>query len=336
MQNSQGNYEKIILTISSLLAIGVAGYLVFLSQGFEEGLAHAQAVSRNDLNPPNTKAVVDAIDTIRKKYSWLSPVRNGKPVPLNKSVLLVMKSGELFDLTLSDPKFREPMTNIFLTGDKSKSPPEAPLHHIFSPNVGDLDEDNDGFSNLEEFKAGTDPRDPAKMPPLTNKLVLRQRISHDYILKLVSGDGTTFQIQRLKPDPKSSKFVPLNEEFGFEKEKKATRFKILSSEKKTIQHPTLGPMEAFVLKVLDLSTNKEVEVTQGKEVNLAEYEAQFEFLWKKKQSIPGVKEGKTFQLPGLGVTYHILKLEETKAIIALDVKGKPSSQTIEISQDIKQ
>jgi len=331
MQNSQGNYEKVILTLSALLAIGVAVWLVLESQGFEDSLALAQPSAQSGMNPPDKQKVTEATETIRKKYAWTSPARNGKAVPLNKSVLLVMKEGQLFDLLLPEPKFREPMTNIFLTGDLSKSPPESQLPDIFSPNVGDLDADSDGFSNLEEFNAKTDPRDASKMPPLTNKLFLRQRISHDYIMKLVSGDGATFQIQRLKPEPKASKFVAMNEEFGFEKG--VTRFKLLSAKKETIQHPTLGPMDASIVKVLDLSTKKEFELVQGKEINLAEYEAELEFLWKKRQTIPGVRGGKTFQLPGLGVTYHILKLEETKAVISPNGKdGKPTPETVEILQ----
>ncbi len=329
MQNSQGSYEKIILTISAILAIGVSAYLVFESQGFEESLALAAASSRNDLNAPDKQAVVTATDTIKKKYSWVSPVKVGKAVPLNKSVLLVMKDNDLFDLLLQDKMFRPPMTNIFLTGDLTKSPPESQLPNIYSPNVGDLDADEDGFSNLEEFNAKTDPRDATKMPPFTNKLVLRKRISHDYILMLKGGSDGTFQIQRLVPT-KGSVFKPLNEEFGFDKG--VNRFKLLAAQNQIIQHPTLGPMDAFVVKVLDLSTNKQFELTQGKETNLAEYEAELEFQWKRRQTIPGVREGKTFQLPGLGITYHILKLEESKAVIAPDKDGKPSPQTVEIKQ----
>jgi hypothetical protein len=330
MQNRQGNYEKVILTISSLLAIGAAGFLIFQSSAFEDSLLLAQGASRDDLNAPDNAAVVTAIDTIKKKYAWLSPVRSDKPVPLNKSVLLVMKSGELFDLLLPEPQLRPPMTNIFLTGDRTKNPPEAELPNIYSPNVGDLDADNDGFSNLEEFNAKTDPRSDSSMPPLTSKLVLRQRISHDYVLVLKGGSDGTFQIQRLQPS-KGNVFKPLNEEFGFDRG--VTRFKLLEAQKQTIQHPTLGPMEAYVVKALDLSTNKPFELVQGKETNLAEYEAELEFRWKKLQPIPGLKEGKTFQLPGLGKTYHIWKLEENKAVISpLGSDGRPTPEKIEIQQ----
>ncbi|MCF7788167.1 MAG: hypothetical protein K9N47_18740 [Prosthecobacter sp.] len=329
MQNKQGNYEKTILIISSLLAIGVAVFLILESQGFEESLILPQGFSKNDLNAPASQKVTDATETMKKKYSWLSPVRNQKAVPLNKSVMLVMKDGKLFDLLLPEPKLRDPMTNLFLTGDQTKSPPEAQLPNIFSPNVGQLDADNDGFSNLEEFEGKTDPRDASSMPPFTDKLFLIKRISHDYILMLKGGSEGTFQIQRTVPS-RGSVFKPINEEFGFDKN--TLRFKILSSSKKTIQ-TKFGPKEAFVLKMYDMSTQKEFELEEGTEVNLADYEAEFEFRWKKRQVIPGVKEGGTFQLPGLGKTYYILKLEESKAIISpLGADGKPTKETIEIKQ----
>ena len=330
MQNRQGNYEKTILIIYYLLAIGVAVFLILESKGFEESLILQQASSKNDMNAPATQKVIDATETMKKKYSWLSPVRNGKAVPLNKSVLLVMKEGKLFDLLLPEPKLREPMTNIFLTGDLSKSPPEEQLHGIFSPNVGDLDEDKDGFSNIEEFNGKTDPRDASSLPPYTDKLFLRRRISHDYILLLrPNSDGITFQIQRMVPT-KGSVFKPINEEFGFDKG--TLRFKILSSEKKSID-TKFGPKDAYILKMLDLSTKSEFELVEGVEKNLADYEAEFEFRWKIRKTIPGVKEGGTFQLPGLGKTYYILKLEENKAIIApVGPDGKPTKETIEIKQ----
>lgn len=329
MQNRQGNYEKTILIISSLLAIGVAVFLILESQGFEESLILPQGFSKNDLNAPASQKVVDATETMKKKYSWLSPVRNGKAVPLNKSVLLVMKGGNLYDLLLPEPMLRPPMPNIFLTGDQTKNPPEAQLPHIFSPNVGQLDADKDGFSNLEEFNAKTDPRDAGSMPPYTDKLFLIKRISHDYILLLKGGSDGTFQIQRLVPT-RASVFKPMNEEFGFDKN--TLRFKILSNRKETAE-TKFGPKEIYILKVLDMSTQKEFEMVEGKEVNLADYEAEFEFRWKKRQVIPGVKEGGTFQLPGLGKSYYILKLEENKALIApLGADGKPTKETIEIKQ----
>lgn len=323
MQKSSGNYDKIILALSAAAAIGTAGYLVMMAQGFDESLVLPDAVSRNNMNPPDNRSVLDAIGTISKRYNWASPVIDKKAVPLNKSVLLVMKGSEIFDLQVPKPIFRPPMTNIFLVGDKEKSPPEEPLPNLFSPNVGDLDADEDGFSNLEEFEAKTDPRDPKSMPPFTNKLVLKQRVSNDYVLKLLGGeDSGTFQIRRLVPEPAKSTFVTLNTEFGFDRG--VNRFVALSFEKKKVVHPKLGEIDAYTLKLRDNATKSEFVLDQGVDKNLAEYEAQFEFRWKQVDIIPNVKKDKTFQLPRIGTTYQVLDIQESKAVICpVGAGGEP-------------
>lgn len=314
MQKSSGNYEKIILILAAVAAIGTAGYLVLLAQGFEESLVLPDAVARNNMNPPDNKSVVEAIGTISKRYTWTPPVIGKKSIPLNKSVLLVMKGSEIFDLYVDKPAFREPMTNIFLVGNKEKMPPEDALPNIFSPNVGDLDADEDGFSNIEEFNAKTDPRDPKSMPPFTDKLVLKQRVSNDYVLKLLGGEDTgTFQVRRMIPEPAKSTFAALNAEFGFDRG--VNRFIALSFEKKKVNHPKLGEMDAYFVKMRDNATKAEFTLEQGVEKNLAEYEAQFEFRWKQVDVIPNVKKEKTFQLPRVGTTFYVIDILDNKAII---------------------
>ena len=334
MQKSSGNYQNVILIFSVVAAIATASYLIVLAQGFDDSLVLPGSVTRNNMNPPDTKGVVQAIETISKRYVWTPPVINKKSVPLNKSVLLVRKGGEIFDLDVEKPVFRPPMTNAFIVGNKEADPPEETLPNIFSPNVGDLDADGDGFSNLEEFNAKTDPRDATKMPPPTNKLFLKQRISNDYVLKLLNGeDSGTFQIRRLSPEPAKSVFVTLNTEFGFDKG--VGRFVVLSFEKKKIKHPTLGEMDAYVLKMQDNATKSEFVLEQGVEKNLAEYEAQFEFRWQQVDIIPGVKKGKTFQLPRVGSTYHVIDIQDNKALICpVDNNGRPQTdKTLEILQN---
>jgi hypothetical protein len=226
------------------------------------------------------------------------------------------------------------MTNKFLIGDKKKDPPEEPLPNIFSPNVGQLDADEDGFFNEEEFNAKTNPRDEKSMPPYTTKLVLKQRISNDYILKLASGeDSGTFQIKRLKPEPARSAFATVGTEFGFDRG--VNRFVVTSFTKKKINHPTLGEMDAIVIKITDNATKSEIELVQGEEKNLAEYEAQFEFRWKQVDIIPGVKKEKVFQLPRVGLSYYVREIEENKAVISpVDAtSGKPTDEKIEILQN---
>ena len=303
MQNRNGNYEKVLLGVAAAIALGVAGYLVWTSQSFSERLVRRTGNSRNDPGQPPTALVDATIKRLTEKTTWVSPVINGKPVPLNKSILLVKKGDQLFDLQLEEPQLRPPMTNSYLV--------QNDLPNILSPNVGDLDADADGFSNLEEFNAKTSPRDPKSHPPFTDKLVLKRRITYDYIIKLNSS-SSPYQVQRLKPDPKKSVFVSPGDEFGFDKD--VIRFKAVGFEAKKTADPTVGEKDVSELTMIDKATNKEFKLVRGSETNLAEYEAEFEFLLGDRPTRT-VKKGDTFQIPGIGTTYRLLEIEENSAVI---------------------
>lgn len=303
MQNRNGKYEKVLLGIAAVIALGIAGYLVWTSQSFSDRLVRRSGTSKNDPGQPPTAIVNATIKRLTEKITWVSPIIKGKPVPLNKSVLLVKKGDQLFDLQLPDPVFRPPMTNAFLV--------ENNLPNILSPNVGQLDADSDGFSNLEEFEGKTNPQDPKSHPPFTNKLVLKRRITFDYIIKLNSS-SSPYQVQRLTPEPRKSVFVSADEEFGFDKG--VVRFKVLSFEKKSVADARVGEKDVSELKLMDKSTNQEIKLVKGEELNLAEYEAEFEFLLGERPTRT-VKKGDTFQIPGIGTTYRLLEIEESSAVI---------------------
>ncbi|HYF34192.1 MAG TPA: Amuc_1099 family pilus-like system protein [Prosthecobacter sp.] len=305
MQKRKGNYEKVLLIIASLAALGTAGYLIWTSQKFDEKLVLLPSSPKNNPGTPPTAMVDAAMKRLQEKVTWLSPVVNNKAVPLNKSVLLIRKDGQLFDLQVPEPVLRPPMTNEFLVKND--------LPNIDSPNVGDLDPDSDGFSNVDEFTKNTNPRDPASHPPVTDKLFLKARITHDYILKLNSS-SPPFQVQRVKPEPKVSKFVSPGDEFGFERN--VVRFKVGPFEQKLVPDPNVGEKDVSELTITDLATNQTFKLVRGTDYNLAEYEAEFEFLLRDVVERRKVKKGETFQIPGMGVTYKVIEIEETKATIA--------------------
>ncbi len=315
MQNRNGNYEKVLLGITAVLALGVAGYLVWTSQSFSDRLVRRTGNSKNDPGQPPTEVVTQTLKRLTEKITWISPVIKGKPVPLNKSVLLVKKGDQLFDLQLEDPQLRPPMTNSYLVKNE--------LPDILSPNVGDLDADSDGFTNLEEFEKKTNPRDEKDHPPFTDKLVLKRRITFDYIIKLNSS-SPPYQVQRMTPEPKKSVFVSPGEEFGFDKG--VVRFQVKEFTPKKVADPAVGEKDVSELSMLDKSSNQEFKLVRGTEVNLAEYEAEFEFTLGDRPTRT-VKKGDTFQIPGIGTTYKLLQIEETSAVIQPVDGGEPITVT---------
>lgn len=80
------------------------------------------------------------------------------------------------------------------------------------------------------------------------------------ILKLQSSDGEFFQIRQINPI-KRSVFVTLGGAFGFERGN--VRFKITSSSTRVVNHPTLGAIDIYVVKILDSVSGKEFELVQG-------------------------------------------------------------------------
>lgn len=310
MNKRQGNYEKKLLVLMALLALVVAGLLIWQSNELPGSLVIKPGNPKNELGEVPIAKADEAIKRLGTVFDWSAPVRNGKPVPLNKSILLVLKDDQLFDLFVENPQLRPPMTNEFLVKND--------LPDILFNNVNELDPDEDGFSNEEEFLAQTDPRNAASKPLATNKLFLKSRITNDYILHLKSST-LPVQVQRLAPEPKRSVFVEPGKEFGFDTG--VVRFKALNFERKVVPDPRTGERDVSELKCLDSATNKEFVLIRGEDFNLAEFEAQFEFRLGTVQEFT-VKKGERFQLPGTGETYLVLEVEETTAKIAkIDGQG---------------
>jgi hypothetical protein len=321
MQKKNGNYEKALVIVAALIAFGAVGYMIWDSQSISDRLALRIGSSKNVLNPPPTDGVNSIIQRLMEKVSWVSPVINEKPVPLNKSILLLQKGDQLFDLQVPEPMLRPPMTNEFLVKND--------LASIESANVGALDPDNDGFSNEEEFTGKTNPRDDKSHPPVTQKLYLKQRITHDYKIKLNSS-SPPYQVQRTAPEPKASKFVSPGDEFGFDKN--VIRFKALAFEQKIKKEPTTGlEKDVSELKCLDISTKREFVLVKGEETNLADYEAEFEFRIGAPE-VRKVREGETFQIPGIGVTFKVLSIEENQAVIVQVEDTKPKGDPITVKK----
>lgn len=318
MQKNTSNYERVILALTALLALGVSGWLIFLSNSFASTLTPKSFSKKNETTPAPIKQVDDAISSARKQPTqWREPEISGKAVPLNKSVLLVLKDDQIFDLALPEPRLRPPMTNEYLV--------KYELQYLL-PTVADQDPDNDGFNNLEEFNAGKDPKDPRSMPPITDKLFLVERISNDYRIVLRSGNAP-YQIATADEPRKKNWFVDPAAVDSTGKEdirqrsfggSTGERFQALSFESKKVPDDRLGEADVSELKIKELVTGQEYTLVMRKELNLAVYQARMEFrLRSPAVGINPLKEGESFRIPGYeDTTYRVLKINEDSVNIA--------------------
>jgi hypothetical protein len=321
MQSDKKTFEKKLLIAFALLAMAVSGWFIYQSTTFGDRLQDATVTPKKDLGLVPTDKVKAATEILLKKFNWASPERNNKPVPLNKSVLVILKDGELYDLSLPPPKpqLRDPITNEFIVKNG--------LPNYLSPNFGELDPDDDGFSNAEEFAPSTppatNPSDPQSHPPLHDHLYFKQRITNDYILTLNS-NSPPFAILRTAPS-RANAYVelPFPKAFGYRESgvsgAAAERFEAEKFEQKTIPDPKIpgGSKDVSEMTVLDRATNSRFVLVYREPKNLAEYEAVFEFWHKPESKYWRVKKGESFYIPGVAQKYKLIDIQENSAVVSL-------------------
>ena len=328
MQKRQSNYERVILGLVAFVAIGVAAWLIYLKMNFADTLVTAVVNSKNVVEPPPIDKVNESIKRASETPKpWIAPVRNNKAVPLNKSVLLALKGEEVVDMYLELTPMRPPMTNAFLR--------ENNLDWQF-PNVGDLDADKDGFSNIEEFNKSTKPKDPKSHPPVTDKLFLVERLSKDYKVVLRNSSGQlNLPNESGIGSNKKTYFIDLARVAGGNEPPQffggaGDRFKTMKWEVKKVPDPRLGERDVSELTIEEIVTKKVIVLVMNVEQNLAEYSAKFQFRLKVIQDLAPVPREGTFRIPGFeDTTYKVMDIQEDKAIIApLDATGKQGAEII--------
>lgn len=309
MQKRKSNTERIILVLLALLGVAVAGWFISLALAFPDSLVPRNVTSPNQSVAPPIQQVEEAIKhAMENPKPWVAPVRNNKSVPLNKSVLLVLKGEEVIDMYLEEPQLRAPMTNAYLreNGLEWKS-----------PNVGDLDPDEDGFTNLEEFQKSSNPRNAQSHPPITDKLFMVERLAKDYRVVLRNGTG---QIS-VPDEPKRKNYFLDLTKIGTEPAQffggNGDRFRVEKFEKKVIADPRVGEKDVSELTVEEIVTKRKLVLVVGTEQNLAEYSVKFEFRLKQIVGLAPVGKDGTFRIPGHeGTTYKVTDIKETNAVIA--------------------
>lgn len=313
MHKGNSNYERIILIVMALAALAGGGWFIYASQNFPETLvlkvitpkSYESAIPVKNLEDATALAMADT-------QSWTSPVRNNKPVPLFKSVLLVLKNDQPeqpIDMFLEQPQIRPPMTNKWFR--ESNLPPVNGVAAYLIPNIGSLDADKDGYSNLEEFEKGTNPKDADRHPPFTDKLFLVSRTAQDYIIALKSS-SPPYQVSVTTPDKKKKGwFVEIGKRFGV-----GDRFAVEKFEKKMVPNQTTGEKDMSELTIVDNLTKKKITLVKDEVVNLAEYEANLEFRLHGREQLK-VKKGDNFRIPSQpDTTYKVIDIQEDNAVIS--------------------
>ena len=264
------HYERALLGAFALALIACSGWLSWQALSFPETFAERNSHKKpdNTINPPNIKSVDAAAALAANPHSW-SP---------HEGSLFVSRPYVLMDDKIVDPlengePLHPPITNAWLVkynldyGD---------------PDVKNQDPDKDRFSNLEEFKAGTDPTNEKSVPAYPTKLRLTKFDPVPFRLKFGgdSGDGETFIINARDARARTQ-FLKLGDTID------GAPYKVLAYEKKSVQKNDMD-VNVSELTIENTETGRKIVLVYDKEADDPTSYGEFLYLydnskhrWKK-------------------------------------------------------
>ena len=163
------HYDLAILALAALVLAANAGLVALQSAASTGAVTIPPEPQRNDaFTPPDTESIAKALAAASEPARWTPDLSATKQGSLLVSRTYLLGTDEDGTTKLVDPieggeNLHPPITNAWLI--------QYGLDYS-DAGIKDKDSDGDGFTNLEEFLAGTNPIDPKSAPPSFTKLQL--------------------------------------------------------------------------------------------------------------------------------------------------------------------
>lgn len=250
------NFEKAALGGAVVVALGL-GYLGWsrfgaVEEDFGSGLGGPG--NNNDTAVKGAEFIPMAIQSMGLNRTWEQARDGDRPVDLFTGISLFVASSDPerpVDL-LTDEPVHQPIPNTWW------------LENRLDPGFADSparDPDGDGFSNLEEFKAGTDPNSARSFPPPIAKLTFVKDESLIWVLRPGYEDGGKFPFTYENNKRQTNRITSANavspEQIFFDKEPAKGRFKLIGSEVRQELNPrTQVEMDVTIVTIEDQRPNK--------------------------------------------------------------------------------
>ncbi|MDA7605142.1 hypothetical protein OAK04_01260 [Verrucomicrobia bacterium] len=314
------HYDKIILVFVVIVTVALAASWIPGYLGLNEKFQLDQKSSGKALfGEASADGIQETIDHLQRDVKWVTPTLKDvpqKPLPLTRSIPIWVQNDKEIDLLDPDaPKIRPPLDNSWAL----KNGDSVGRNDLLS-----LDQDNDGYTTLEEFNGGkTDPSDPESHPAYATKLTLSEIKEDTYALIFRTGDnpdgefGVREEATRYEADPprvpprRKSHFLKMNTDFGTHPGHE-DRYKITAFEKRTQPGGAGGiPVPAHLLTISDKTSGKEFKLEYKKSKLETIYYAVIDFQLPGSEAKLGpFKVGESFELSAEpGVKYEIIELD---------------------------
>lgn len=290
------NYERAALAAAALALIVCSGLIISNALSFSTQFEGRNSAKPHDntIKPLPVETIAAAVAVTEKPRIW---------TPHEASLFIsrpyVLKENVLIDPLATGVNLHEPITNSWV--QKYDLP-------YWEGDLKDQDPDGDRFTNLDEFLAGTDPRDKASVPPYYTKLRLNKFISKPFRLIFTSSpdEGQTFAINT-KDKGGRTQFLEMGATI------EGTPYKLLSYEPKKITKDEIE-VDVSELTIENTETGQKIVLVANKEANDPTSFAEFLYLYDGSKFT--VKKDDEFTLaPETTRKYKLIDISEGEALI---------------------
>ena len=311
MDWAKKNYDTVVLGVCTALFVFNAAFVYFESSGFISSLP---TVSENTTNkskatPAETTAIKAAMGITEKPVLWNEKLAsNEERGNLFVSRLFILKGDKLIDPIESQENLHPPIPNDWLI--------KYGLNFA-DATIKDQDPDRDGFTNLEEWDAKTDPKDKASTPPKSTKLRFIKFEQKPFMLVFKGnpdGEGQEFQINA---NNARTQFKKLKETID------GAPYKIIAYVKKEAEKNGV-PVDVSELTVENTETQVSIVLVVKKETNdPTSFGEFFNVLTNEKFRL---QKGEVFTIkPDLNTKLKLIDISSTEAKIQDVATGKTST-----------
>lgn len=318
-------WDKIVLGVGALLFLALGFFAFKTFQKKPENLA-----GKNDFwqeeSPVSVKLIADGlVEKLQGDLLWSSPqLASGKGLDLfvARPALVLVDNPDPANPVLMDeeePMLHQDVPNVYFT--------EYQLPYL-REDVLSLDQDGDGFNNLEEYQGKTSPIDAADHPPEVNKLFVDSIVITGEIFEFHFRDqqeGGIIGVREMAPRRRGSggsenlravwsEMISVGDFFG-QNNVAPERFQLLE----------VMPGEVPSIVVRDTSLpeqarNSTFTLPYRQPTAIEEYTAVLRFdLFSRAGEIIEVPELGEFMLPGVeGQKFRLLHVDEVSQVVRIE------------------
>ncbi|RYD33860.1 MAG: hypothetical protein EOP86_12355 [Verrucomicrobiaceae bacterium] len=318
MEAIKTKYDRVLLGLFAFVAIVIGAYVLLKTLSFKDQFPAPSKESKqlSDLGAVKSDIVTQAETALNTRTERIPFKVGEKTVDLMVSTPVIKNvNGETIALLdPAAPQLRPPIDNAWLYNNELQ---------LTREDVATMDDDKDGYNNLEEFEGKSNPRNRADVPPFYTKLKYVECIKEPLSLKFGVYNGGEIQLTRLQGETKRGDFFKVGQQFPVDK-----RFTALKVENRPIQEGgRTVPTPVLILKDSEAKDGKNIEIILGKTVDLPKLSAKIVDDLSKKEFV--LREGQEFEVPSaVGVKVQAAKVTEESVTLSFIPPGKSAREEV--------